>query len=168
MVRAERDRTQRDMKVTLLLSTSGLDESAGTPESVQLLLVGVFGEASNCSDETCADSRSGRSRTKLRNRCPSGAELKVRIHSPPAKSRANHRFRVEGFLRAGLGVRIRLPPAVSHTNLPVATDIGSPHGNSAGSASAPRGGLRANGRVASQKPDRPSHGRLCGPTLTSL
>ena len=40
------------MKVTLLLSTSGLDESAGTPESVQLLLVRVFGEASNCSDET--------------------------------------------------------------------------------------------------------------------
>jgi hypothetical protein len=33
------------MKVTLLLSTSGFDESAGTPESVQLLLVGVFGEA---------------------------------------------------------------------------------------------------------------------------
>ena len=54
MVRGERDRTQRDMKVTLLLSTSGLDESAGTPESVQLLLVGVFGEASNCSDETPA------------------------------------------------------------------------------------------------------------------
>ena len=52
VVRGERDRTQRDMKVTLLLSTSGLDESAGTPESVQLLLVGVFGEASNCSDET--------------------------------------------------------------------------------------------------------------------
>ena len=45
------------MKVTLLLSTSGLDESASTPESVQLLLVGVFGEASNCSDEnSCADS----------------------------------------------------------------------------------------------------------------
>jgi hypothetical protein len=42
------------MKVTLLLSTSGLDESAGTPESVQLLLVGVFGEVSNCSDETPA------------------------------------------------------------------------------------------------------------------
>ena len=42
------------MKVTLLLSTSGLDESAGTPESVELLLVGVFGEASNCSDETAA------------------------------------------------------------------------------------------------------------------
>ena len=40
------------MKVTLLLSTSSLDGSAGTPESVQLLLVGVFGEASNCSDET--------------------------------------------------------------------------------------------------------------------
>ena len=54
MVRGERDRTQRDMKVTLLLSTSGLDESAGKPESVQLLLVGVFGEASNCSDETAA------------------------------------------------------------------------------------------------------------------
>ena len=44
MVRGERDRTQRDMKVTLLQS----DESAGTPESVQLLF-GVFGEASNCS-----------------------------------------------------------------------------------------------------------------------
>ena len=28
MVRGERDRTQRDMKVTLLLSTGGLDESA--------------------------------------------------------------------------------------------------------------------------------------------
>ena len=42
------------MKVTLLLSTSGLDESADTPESVQLLLVGVFGEASNCSDDTPA------------------------------------------------------------------------------------------------------------------
>jgi hypothetical protein len=40
------------MKVTR--STGGLDESAGTPESVQLLLVGVFGEASNCSDETPA------------------------------------------------------------------------------------------------------------------
>ena len=49
MVRGERDRTQRNMKVTLLLSTSGLDESAGTPESVRLLLVGVFGEASNFS-----------------------------------------------------------------------------------------------------------------------
>jgi hypothetical protein len=36
VVRGERDRTQRDMKVTLLLSTSGLDESAGTPECVQL------------------------------------------------------------------------------------------------------------------------------------
>jgi hypothetical protein len=45
------------MKVTLLLSTSGLDESAGTPEPVQLLLVGVFGEASNCSDETPAPDR---------------------------------------------------------------------------------------------------------------
>jgi len=54
VVRGERDRTQRDMKVTLLLSTSGLDESAGTPESVQLLLVGAFGEVSNCSDETPA------------------------------------------------------------------------------------------------------------------
>jgi hypothetical protein len=42
------------MKVALLLSTSGLDESAGTPESVQLFLVGVFGEATNCSDETPA------------------------------------------------------------------------------------------------------------------
>ena len=41
------------MKVTLLQSTSGLDESAGTPESVQLLLVGVFSDAS-CSDETPA------------------------------------------------------------------------------------------------------------------
>ena len=54
MVRGERDRPQRDLKVTLLLSTSGLDESAGTPESVQLLLVGAFGEVSNCSDETPA------------------------------------------------------------------------------------------------------------------
>jgi hypothetical protein len=37
VVCGERDRTQRDMKVTLLLSTSGHDESAGTPESVQFL-----------------------------------------------------------------------------------------------------------------------------------
>ena len=44
MVRGERNRTQRDMKVTLLLSTSGLGESAGTPGSVQLLLVGEGGE----------------------------------------------------------------------------------------------------------------------------
>ena len=40
----------------------------------------------------------------------------VRIRFPPAKSRANHRFRVEDFLRAGLGVRIRLPPPASPAN----------------------------------------------------
>jgi len=34
-------------------------------------------------------------------------------------------------------VRIRFPPPVSHTNLPVATDIGSPHGSSAGSSHRP-------------------------------
>src|SRR6516164_7818820 len=34
-------------------------------------------------------------------------------------------------VRAGPMVRTPFPPAVSHTNLPVATDIGSPHGNGA-------------------------------------
>ena len=72
------------MKVTLLLSTSGLDESAGTPESVQLLLVGVSGEASNCSDETPAPIADRAGLGQSFETCPSGAELKVRIHSPPA------------------------------------------------------------------------------------
>ena len=39
-----------------------------------------------------ADDRSTPTRTKPRNRCLSRAELKVRIHSPPAESRANHLF----------------------------------------------------------------------------
>src|ERR1700730_17794127 len=97
------------MKVTLLLSTNGLDESADTPESVQLLLVGVFGEASNCSNETLAPiDGSGRSRTKLRNRCPSGdCGRDTHYWAPPAQNRTGS-FPAYGAhlgcLTAGLGL----------------------------------------------------------------
>ena len=87
MVRGERDRTHGTLRSRCCYLSVALTKSAGTPESVQLLLVGVFGEASNCSDETPAPiaDRAGLGQS-FETVAPSGAELKVRIHSPPAES----------------------------------------------------------------------------------
>jgi len=118
VVRGERDRTQRDMKVTLLLSTSGLDESAGTPESVQLLLVGVFGEASNCSDETPAPmaDRAGLGQsfetvahlaiavgTPITGRPPQSGRIEARtgLRMMPTSPRSPLSFRTAGFPQYG-------------------------------------------------------------------
>jgi len=118
VVRGERDRTQRDMKVTLLLSTSGLDESAGTPESVQLLLVGVFGEASNCSDETPAPiaGRAGLGQsfetvahlaiavgTPITGRPPQSGRIEARtgLRMMPTSPRSPLSFRTAGFPQYG-------------------------------------------------------------------
>src|SRR4051794_10281027 len=60
-------------EVTLLLSTGGLLESAGNAESVQLL-------AQSCTDP----SHKGGLRNTM-----GMAELKVRIHSPPAERVSN-------------------------------------------------------------------------------
>jgi len=118
VVRGERDRTQRDMKVTLLLSISGLDESAGTPKSVQLLLVGVFGEASNCSDETPAPiaDRAGLGQsfetvahlaiavgTPITGRPPQSGRIEARtgLRMMPTSPRSPLSFRTAGFPQYG-------------------------------------------------------------------
>jgi hypothetical protein len=106
------------MKVTLLLSTSGLDESAGTPESVQLLLVGVFGEASNCSDETPAPiaDRAGLGQsfetvahlaiavgTPITGRPPQSGRIEARtgLRMMPTSPRSPLSFRTAGFPQYG-------------------------------------------------------------------
>jgi len=106
------------MKVTLLLSTSGLDESAGTPESVQLLLVGVFGEASNCSDETPAPiaGRAGLGQsfetvahlaiavgTPITGRPPQSGRIEARtgLRMMPTSPRSPLSFRTAGFPQYG-------------------------------------------------------------------
>jgi hypothetical protein len=53
-----------------------------------------FAEADHCSDDTAAPTVDRpQTRTKSRNRYLSRAELKVPIHSPPAKSQQQTRFR---------------------------------------------------------------------------
>ena len=106
------------MKVTLLQSTSGLDESAGTPESVQLLLVGVFGEASNCSDETPAPiaDRAGLGQsfetvahlaiavgTPITGRPPQSGRIEARtgLRMMPTSPRSPLSFRTAGFPQYG-------------------------------------------------------------------
>ena len=74
-------------------------------------------------------------------RLPAGGEWIRTIGSPSRKEmnpfgNQNRHGGAKSSSRSGSlssGYRIRCPPLVSHTNLPVATDIDSPHGNGVGS-----------------------------------
>ena len=72
--------------------------------------------AGKCSDETAAPhGRSAPHRTRPRNRCVSGAELKVRIHLPPPASRSHRcppRAQASAWANASSRCRAALIPGI--------------------------------------------------------
>ena len=74
-----------ELSVPRWLATAGAFFSAVSDGSSSRNSLCQFAEVDDCSDDTTA-GRSAPTRTAPRNRCLSRAELKVRIHFPPAES----------------------------------------------------------------------------------